>query len=103
MVTCKGDPSEILRNVGSYKFADVSEEFTASIIRVKIIALIMEAVSISETQVNFCEVTRCSVFFNRQKTSGQCAHSIVTRIARYEPCVWSCDYTNKSLQRTSSQ
>jgi hypothetical protein len=47
----------MLRRVVWYKFTDVSVVLAASIIRA-MIALIMEAVSTSETSVNFYHTTR---------------------------------------------
>jgi hypothetical protein len=46
----------MLRRAVRYKFTDVSEVLTASII--KAIALMMEAVSTSETSVSFYQNTR---------------------------------------------
>jgi hypothetical protein len=47
----------ILQLVVSYKLTDVSEVLTAAIIRAMSV-LMMEAVSTSETKVNFYETTR---------------------------------------------
>jgi hypothetical protein len=49
--------SDVLHKMSPYKFTDVSELLTASIIR----ALMMEAVSICETLVTFCETTRLNI------------------------------------------
>jgi hypothetical protein len=47
-------------DVVSSKMTEVSEVLAASIIRA-VMTLIMEAVSTSETSVNFHETTRCSI------------------------------------------
>jgi hypothetical protein len=49
----------MLRRVVSQKLTDASEVLTASIISV--MSLMMEAVSTSETPVNFCEITRRNI------------------------------------------
>jgi hypothetical protein len=55
------ESSEMLLCVVSYKLTDVSDIRTASIIRAFIIALMMEAVSTSETSLNIYQTTRSNI------------------------------------------
>jgi hypothetical protein len=70
----------MLRRVVWYKFTDISEVVSASII----IALMMEAASISETSVNFYQTTRRNISVDSDLVSHVfCAIFIIHLISFY--------------------